>query len=233
MANIKFRKGYDTKNGLTVESVVAELVKAHARDVCAGVTSLTDSSGGTGTSALLAASTALVNAANSGTNLAGKTAAEAALTTVKDALLELATKANEYAVKVGRTGLTYNAGGTTADGTVGAVTVSITAAATGVQAVSVNANLTSINSIMYHVGTLVNKLLTAQGYSLVDLSAVRTTYSSTVAALTIDGGTAADPGVTKVALDAEMVKLRTNVATLATKLNSLNDGLGNALVVAV
>lgn len=233
MANIKFHKGYDTKNGLTVETVVAELVKAHARDVCSGITSLTDSSGGTGTSTLLAASTTLVNAANAATNLASKATAESALNTVKDALLELATKANEYATKVGRTNITYSAGGTAADGTIAAITVATTAAATGAQAASVNANLTTINSIFYHVGTLVNKLLTAQGYTNVDLSAVRTTYSNTVAALTIDAGTAADPGVTKVALDVELVKLRTNVATLATKLNSLNDGLGNALVVAV
>ena len=223
----------DQTGGRTVESVVGELVKAHARNVTSSVTSLTDSSGGTGTDALLAVSTSLANAANNATNLAQKAATEAAVTTVKDALLELFTKANEYATKLGLDNVTYNGGGTAADGTVSAITVAVTAAATGVQATEMNAQFDDLNQRFYVLGVLTNKLLRAQGKSELDLSAVTDTYAATLAALTVSGGTAADPGVTKAAVDAELVKLRTNVATIATKLNTLNDGLGNALVVVV
>ena len=233
---IKINGGYDTTNGNTVESVVAELVKAHGRDVVSTITDLTDSSGGTpdtSTYTLLAASTDLVNAANASTNLAQKASAETNLTLVKDALLELATKANEYSTKLGRTSLTYNGGGTAVDGTVAAIGVAVTAATTGAQATETNALLAVLNNAFYTVGVQVNKLCVSTGVAPLVLTALTTSFSSTVAAITVGTGTAADPGITKVALDAELVKLRTNVATIAAKLNALNAGIGNAAVVAV
>jgi hypothetical protein len=223
----------DQTGGKTVESIVGELAKAHCRSVVSSVTALTDSSGGTGGSAMLALSTALANEANSGTSLAQKAATETAVGTVKDALLELFTKANEYATKLGIDNVTYNGGGTAADGTVGAVTVAVTAATTGVQATEMNAQMDDLNQRFYVLAVLTNKLLRALGYTELTTTAVQDTWASTLGTLTAAGGTAADPGVTKVAVDAELVKARTNVATIATKLNSLNDGLGNALVVVV
>jgi hypothetical protein len=228
---IKIHAGYDTTKANTVESVVLELVKAHGRSVVSTVASLTDSSGGTaGTLTLL--STSLANAANSGTNLAGEATSESALGTVKDALLELATKANEYATKLGITNLTYSGGGTAVDGTVAAVTVSVTAAATGIQATETNAIMTALNDAFYKVAVLTNKLARATGKTELALTTSQVA-SGSVAALSTDAGAAADPGITKAAFDAELVKARTNVATLAAKLNELNDGLGNAAVVAV
>lgn len=232
---IKVNAGYDISTGNTVEKVVLELVKAHARNCVSGITDLTDSSGGTasGSGTLVALSTSLTNAANSGTNLAQKASTETALSAAKDALKELATKANEYATKLGLDNLTWNGGGTAADGTVGSIGVSVTAATTGAKATETNAILGAMNVATYKLGVLVNKLAVATGVGTLNLTALQTTFTSTVATLSTDTGTAADPGITKAAVDAELVKVRNNVATIAAKLNALNAGLGNAAVVAV
>lgn len=211
------------------EEVLYALVQQNARGVVSGVADLTDSSGGAaGTVVVL--STSLANAANSGTNLAGKATTESAFTTVKDALREVYAKANEYATKLGITNVTYNGGGASTDGTIAAVTVSVTAAATGVVAASMNVNAAAFNEAFYNAAVLVNKVAKATGYAAVTVFA--DDIRSTIASLAVDGGTAADPGVTKVAIDAELVKAQNNIATLAAKLNEVNAGLGNALVTA-
>lgn len=232
---IKVNAGYDIFTGNTVEKVVLELVKAHARDCVAGISDLTDNSGGTasGTDALVALSTSLTNAANSGTNLAQKASTETSLSAAKDALKELATKANEYATKLGLDNLTWNGGGTSADGTIGSIGVTVTADTTGAKATETNAIFAALNVATYKLGVLVNKLATATGATTLSLTDIQTTFSSTVSTLSTDTGTAADPGLTKAAVDAELVKVRNNVATIAAKLNALNAGLGNAAVVAV
>lgn len=216
----------------TTESIILELVKYNARGITSGVSALTDSSGGTNASAIVAASTSLVNAANSGTNLAGKATAETALGTVVDALGELYAKANAYATVLAIDTVTNSGGGTAPDGTVGAVTVAVTAAATGAQAVTTNATLDAINTSFYKLGVLVNKIAIAQGKAKLALPAGYV-YTNAVAALSTDTGTAADPGITKVAFDAELVKLRANVASVAFILNSFNDGNTVATVIAV
>lgn len=233
---MKITAGYDIATGKTVETVVLELVKAHGRDCVAGITDLTDSSGGTADSSawtLLAASEALVNVADSSTSSAQKAATETAMGTVKNALLELFTKANEYATKLGIDNVTYSGGGTAADGTVSAVTVAVTAATTGVQATETNAFFSAVNLTTYKLAVLVNKLANALGVTPLVHTAIQDTFASTVALIAADGGTAADPAVSKAAVDAELVKVRTNVATIAAKLNALNAGLGNAAVVVV
>lgn len=214
---------------LNPEAVLTALVKQNARAVVASVADLTDNSAGSAGD-VVALSVALTNAANAATNLAQKAATEAALTTVKDALAEIYAKANAYAVKLGLDQVTYNGGGAAADGTIAAVTVAVTAAATGVQAASMNANLAALNTAFYNASILVNKIAKATGYDGVDTFV--DSRETTIAALAVDGGTAADPGVTKAAVDAELVKAANNVATLAAKLNEVNAGLGNALVVA-
>jgi hypothetical protein len=228
---IKMNHGYDSKKGLTVESVVEALVKAHAKNVVSGVTNLTNSSGGTPATGIVDLSVALVNVAASGSNLADTTTTAAALVTVQDALKEIGTKANEYATLLGITNLTYSGGGAAADGTVGAVTQTVTAAATGAQASNLNADTASINAATYKLAAFVNQLLRATGYTELTLTTGHTV--GTVGAITTATGTAASPGVTAVAVNAELVKAANNVATLATQLNKLNDGLGTAVAVVL
>jgi hypothetical protein len=221
----------DTKDGKTVETVVYALVQQAARGVVSGVTNLTDSSAGTAGSTVVAADASFVDTAVSGSNLATKASAEAALVTVQDALKELATKANEYAGKLGVDQITYNGGGAAADGTIGAVTVATTGGATG----PTNANLapivTALNTATYNIAILTNKCAKAVGAT--QLTVFQDTAATTVAALSTNTGTAATPGVTKVELDASLVTMANNIATIAAKLNAINDGYGNALVVAV
>lgn len=228
---IKINSQFGNKAGKTVETVVIELAKAHARDVAATVTDVTDSSGGTDAAGVVvAASVAQVNVANSGTSLAQKAATETALGTVKDALVELFAKANAYATALGLATVTYSGGGTAADGTVAAMTVATTAATTGAQAVETNAQFALINNAFYNVASLTNKIAKATGFAPLT---VYTDVAQTVPAIAGTVGTAADPGVTKVAVDAALATFRANAATIATKLNAVNAGNTVALVVAV
>lgn len=211
------------------EAVLYALVQQNARSVVATVADLTDNSGGVA-GTLAALSTSQVNVDNAATNLAQKAATETALGTVKDALAELYDKANAYATKLGIDNVTYNGGGAAADGTIAAITVATTAAATGVQAASVNIAFAAINEAVYNVAALTNKIAKATGYST--LTVYADDIQSTIATISVDGGTAASPGVTKVAVDAALAQAAVNVATIAAKLNSVNAGIGNALVVA-
>jgi hypothetical protein len=210
-----------------------QLIRAHARNTQSAVASLTDSSGGAAsTTTVVAASTSLANAANSGTNLAQKAASEAILVTVVDAMRELYVKANEYATNLGLPTVTYSGGGAATDGTIAAISVATTAAATGIQATETNAILTVLNTDFYILTALVNKIANAMGLSqLTNLTGQ--TYAATVASISTSAGTAADPGVTATAFNAEAVKLRNNVATLATKINTFNDGVGSTALVVI
>jgi hypothetical protein len=231
---IKLNAQAQNTSGVTTDAVLVALVKQASKVLASGVTALTDSSGGTASvsSTLTALSVALTNAANSGTSLAQKAATETALGTVNDAIKELYTKANEYATKLGLDNITYSGGGSATDGTVAAVTVATTAATTGVQASNVNTIFGEYNVALYKLGVLVNRIATALGVAgVVNLSGY--TYSDSVAAFTTSTGTSADPGVTQLAIDAQLVVARTNIATIATVLNTFNDGVTTANVVAV
>lgn len=209
--------------------VLAALVKQASRLALTGLTDVTDSSGGTATTSVVAMSTALTNVADAGSTLASKATAESALTTVLAALNELAAKANAAAVALGLPAVTYNAGGGAPNNTIEAITVSTTGATTGAQAAATNAVIANLNAATYTVTQQINKVLKATGYATVPVFAG--SFQTTVPAITVDVGTAASPGVTKVALDAELVKARANIATLAAKVNAFNAGYGVPLVV--
>jgi len=219
-------------DGTSPEMVNVMLAQTLAAIKAAGVTDLTDSSGGTASStfALVAVPADLVNAPNAATNLASKATAEAQLNLVKDALLELATKANAVATATNVLGLTYNGGGTSADGTIAAIGTT-TAAATGAQAAATNTVITNLNNAMASVEGLIDRIAVATG-KLKMTGAVVGTYSQTVAAITVDTGTAADPGVTKAALDAKLALYAANIATLAAKLNTITGAWTVEVVVA-
>jgi len=209
------------------------MAQFQARTALDSVTDLTNSIGGTPDSGFAVATVAAdaTNVANAATNLAQKAATEAAMETVKDALLELYTKANAAATKVGLANITYSGGGTAADGTAAAVTVAVTAAATGVPATAFNTFIAAVNEATYNLAVLVNKVAVAA-----DVAPLVLNYSgtpvTTVAAISTSTGTAADPGVTKAIADARLTSMRTNLTTVATRINALFAGPGNAPVVA-
>jgi hypothetical protein len=211
--------------------VIARLAQMFAANKASAISDLTDSSGGVASTsyAIVAVAADTANVANSGTSLASKATAEAKLNLVLDAIKEIVAKANSVAAVVGLTSVTDSSGGTTADGTIGAIGTT-TAATTGVQAVSVNATITRLNNFMFTAAALVNQVAIATGGQEVSV-ALSGTYSSTVASLTVDGGTAADPGVSKTALDAKLVLYAANIATLAAALNGITGAWTPSLVV--
>lgn len=221
---IKFSKSLGSRvDGGSSTHLIAALAAQAARIAIASETDITDSTGGVaaGSRKLVAVNPTLVNVANSGSNLADKTTTEAALTAVKDAILELHTKAAALGTKLGLTNVTYNAGGTTGDGTVGAIAATVTGAATGVKATETNATLSALNDAFASVVGEINAAAIATGVDILDVSDMKGSWLSTVPALTVAGGTAATPGVTKASVDAVLDAYRNNVATAVAVLNAI------------
>lgn len=206
-------------DGGSLNQLLGVIAQQTARQVTTAENDLTDSSGGTASAKreIVAVPADLVNAANAGTNLASSATALAKLDLVKDALLEIATKANSLATKIGTAPLTYNGGGTAADGTIGAIGTT-TAAATGAKATETNASILVLNEAMFSVARFINRLCTATGVQRLDVKIVGE-FDDPVLAITNAVGTAADPGVTKAALDAKLALYANNIATMAARLN--------------
>lgn len=209
-------------DGVNHTQAIIALAKAAASSKISSVSALTDNSTGSATSNTVLPVTAFSNAANAATNLAQKAATETALGKVKDAVKELATKINAINTKLGLDTVTDNSGGAAADGTIAAMDVAVTAATTGAQATETNAIRLVINDAFRELVSCVNQAATAVGVEKVtcDLSAFAS-RDKTIAAISTGTGTAADPGITKVAMDAALTKWANNVAVLAAKINEV------------
>lgn len=191
---------------------------------------LTDNSGGVAGS-ITSVSADLVNVAASGSSLASAATAASALGTVKDAIAELVAKAKAFADLLG---VDYSEDFVTGtnDGTIAAITVATTGAATGAQATETNASVLALNANMIGVAVLTNKVARAVGAAEIAFTAPME-YFSDIENVTVAVGTAASPGVTKVALDAKLAAFAVNVATVAAKLNALRtvSGVPKVLIV--
>jgi len=201
--------------------VLIELAKQGAKQKIEGVAALTDSSGGdaTPTADKVQIVADFVSTAASGSSLAGKATTETALGKVKNGITELATTTNAVLALLGLTQLTDNSGGTSADGTIAAYDASVTGATTGAVVATTNAIVAVINDAFNEIALKVNIIALAVGVDPVTIDSTFATKNGTIAAISTDTGTAADPGVTKVAMDAALVKWQDNTAYLAAKLN--------------
>lgn len=217
---IKIHKQGMQEGAKDFNNTVRQLVRTVSRLHVADITKITNNSGGSGTAIAQVAD--FVNVAASGSNLADKTTTEAAYTTVLDAIRELYTQANLVNTTLGINTVTYSGGGASVDGTIAAITVSVTGAATGVQATAMNTTKNALNNAIYQLTGLVNKAATSVGETKLAMDYALDT-AATIAAITIAGGTAATPGVTKVAVDASLVTLRSSIFALATKLNAITN----------
>lgn len=223
--------GSVNREGTTMDTLLREMAQFQVRHAISGAfAAITDSSGGTASGTRTIAGVANVaNSPNAATNLADKTTAEAALGTVINGVRELFDRANAIQANL-VTGsgapipaITYNGGGTAPNGTIEAVTVAVTAAATGIQATQTNAAIAALNSAFYVLGNLVNHLCVAAGRPVLVLGSNLSGWSTTIAAIPTNLGTAADPGVTKAAFDAALAQYRANIATIAARLNDLRN----------
>jgi hypothetical protein len=230
----KYLDLHTVSDGSALALVLREMARYQARTAVAA-TALTDSSGGTADAEYdLGVVADATNTANSGTSLAGKASTETAMGTVLDALATLYAKANTAATALDLDTLTYSGGGTSGGNTLGAVTVSVTAAATGVPATAWNTFTAAAENAFYQLGCHVNKLCRATGKDELDVSAMIGTESeTTIDAISTSTGTAADPGVTKVKADADLLAFAHNAATVAARLNAVIGGAGKPGVVVV
>jgi hypothetical protein len=222
-----------TLNGsVAVSDVLIQLAQYQCRTAMGTIAALTNSIGGSpsGTNAVTQVVTTATNVPNAATNLAQEAATEAAMGTVRDALAELISKANAIGATVGYSALTDSTGGAAADGTAGAVTVATTAAATGVQAADWITFITAVNAAVYNISVYVNKCAVAGGKSPLVLN-YSATAATTIPAMSVNVAAAADPGVTKAVVDADLTAIRTNLTTVATVINTLRAGAGAATVV--
>ncbi len=210
--------------------VIIALAEQSSKGRLERFTALTDSSGGTAGATVQKLAT-LVGAAASGSSLAGKATTETALDKVKDAITELATQTNLMLARLGLTTLTDSSGGAAADLTIAALDVSVTGAATGAVVATTNAIFATIDDAFYELGLKANILAKAVGIAPLTFSSGFATKNGVIAAISTSTGTAADPGVTKVEMDAALVKMAANVKLLATRLNLFQSAAVSSIVV--
>lgn len=227
-------------NATSHSRVLSDLALTVSKLKVEAIAALTNNSGGNATpTGGVKAVAAFVNAANASTNLAQKAATETALGKVKDAITELATKANAMATVLSLPTVTDSSGGASADGTIAALDLTTTAATTGSQATETNAIRLVINDAFIELAALVNRICKAT--DVTELTITKTDFAQTadgllvtnkaIAAVSTSTGTAADPGITKAAMDAALAVWGANVAYIATKLNEIRTVAPNKVVV--
>jgi hypothetical protein len=191
-------------------------------------TNLTDNSTGVTTGALTLPTVAgLTNSADDDTSLAQKAATETQLGLVKDAFQELATRTIALHTKLGLGTFTYSGGGTAADGTIGAINDTITAAATGVTLANLTPIVTAYNGAAGYLARKINEVAVATGTTELDVTAYQDVAIANPSALSTNTGTAADPALTAVQVGVIIKGYEDNIGRMAAKLNDITT-LGNA-----
>lgn len=219
MAQIKLSSGGAGVGSHSQADINRAIAQTLARTACAGIGATTDSSTGvaTGTKSV---EFVFSNVAVDGSNLADKTTTEAALGKVKNAIAVAANRGNALSAILGTVALTDNSGGTVATaGTVAALDKTVTGATTGVQAADIAPEVAAINNALYNLVRQANQIARAVGAAPISITGTRT-VSGTLAAITIDGGTAAAPGVAKAAVDAALSSWANIIASLAVVYNA-------------
>lgn len=204
------------------------IADAKARLGAAAVVALTDNGGGAAANNTLnVIPIPTAGFTEAATASAQKAGFEAALVTVKDAITELAAKVVAIKAVVPATDLVNSVGGTAADNTIAAVTVSLTAVATSIVPYTTGSTLMkTYRNYLYTLGVEVNKLAVAAGVApLVIQQGEWSAVAAPLAALATDVGVAVDgtaaSGVSKAAGDAFLVACAAAVKELSTKINAV------------
>jgi hypothetical protein len=232
----------------TLAAAVRENLAAHARRIVASLADITDNSGGTNDAGGLRKPTAFAAFQAGTTDAVAKAEFEAAAGNVRDAIKELVAQVNTIAAKAPAfSTLTDSMGGTAADGTIGAIDVSMTGTsatgATMVATAGANTVVSTLNDRLEQCRYFVNQLRIALGMSQIatEYSRPSAAFSTTFAAVSTSTGTATggtnattDATISKVAADAALLKLANNVKTLSTALNAMTaDANANAALAVV
>lgn len=208
-----------------------DLVRTVSQLKASSITDLTDNTTGSAATAITKVDADLTNTADGGTTSAQEASAQAILGLVKDAFLELATQANTIATRIGYPTITYNGGGTAANGTIADITA-VTAATTGVQAAETNAIIDVLNNALFNIAVHVSNMCLATGVTAPTIS-YNDGVVGTVATIDVsDTGTAADPAVSKTDFDAKIAEFEVQIKYLAARLNAITGTEAAALVFA-
>lgn len=207
----------------SVSAVMRAIVQTQAATVlkAANITDLTDSSTGVAQS-VIDLPAELAATAQSGSNLAGKSGFEAALVTVLNGLGEVMAKANAMGTAIGVTAVTDSSGAAATNGTIEAITKTVTGATTGAQVSNTNAVIAGLNDYAATVAEQVNHVCAAVGVSKLRIQGHGTAQSPVSAKSTNTGTAAATNAVSKAHADALLVAYANIVATLAAKLTAAN-----------
>ena len=183
---------------------------------------LTDNSGGTAIATrILVAPATQVDEADAGTDLATGATLTASLDAVGDALTTMFAKANTIAAILDTRAVTDSSGFTDGTGTIAAIGDGGIAAAVGPQATETNASVAILQAMQSELVSMVNPIARATGQTELSFATDdNDILDGTVAAITNDTGTPADPGIKKAAADALMVVMENNVATIAAVINA-------------
>lgn len=235
-------------NAVDLNSAVAALAQENARArVSAGsVTDLTDNSGGTGDTAtgLVAVVTPTVAAVDNVVAMSPKAAFDTQIGLIEDAHEEIGVKATEIIdlIAAGAAGVGSIAAAATADDTIAAITVALTGTTAddeGVEDATGIAQIVNARNIQSMLCAAVNYVRVAQGLPpIADNSGGLYTKAATADWAPDDAaatGTAAANGensLTDTTVDAALVALRTNIATLAAALTEANAPAIGPFVVA-
>lgn len=222
--------------------ILMSLAANQAIIAAATVADLTDNSGGTA-NGTISAIPVITNHQLVGTDSVQKAATETALGTVRDALSEIIAQLNDVkAVLPAFPTLADNTGGTAADGTVGAISVTLAGVSVSLaSAVGVRAVAAALASRLAQATHFVNLAAATVGIvPVVDNSGGASSVATTFAAVSLDTGAAVDgadatdakAGVAKTEADALLAALRDGVTELVVKLNAITSGSPTITVVA-
>jgi hypothetical protein len=204
-------------------------IRVAAAVVATTLANLTDSSGGAAADGTLnAIPVPAAGFTEAATASAQKAGFETALGTVKNAITELAAKVVALKAIVPATDLANNVGGTAANGTIDAITVTLTAVNTSIVSFATGSVvMKNVRNYLYTLAIEVNKLCVALGVTPVVIAQGEWSAVATpLAALSTDTGTAVDgtaaSGVSKAAGDAFLAACAAATKELATKINALH-----------
>lgn len=229
------------QNGLT--PALRGLAQSLARIAASAVTALTDNSGGAAADGTIEAMAGFTPAVLGSTDCVQKAELEAAFASLTDGLKELIAQANALHAKVPALdgALVDNIAGTAADGTIGAVDVSMIAVATSLASASgANAFNTAYRNAVSQLVVHVNKLCVACGVvPLVDSGGGTPAFGTTFADIAEGTGTAvsgadtsaANAAIKKTDGDARLVAMTNALKEIAAKLNACRSATGGTAIV--
>lgn len=237
---VRLTQDYFSGGAGNLDRVVRGLAINAARQAAATITDLTDLSGGAAADGVVGdIPVPTAGFTEVGTASAPKAGFETALGTVKDAITELAAQLVTAKALIPVTDIANSVGGAAADGSIAAMTQTVTAVASAIAAFATGkVVLQNIKDYYYTLAVETNKLANACGVTPLTINIAGASFlGSGLAALSVDTGTsvagASASGISKVQADAFLAACADATKEIATKLNAITGGTASKAVAVV